>query len=211
MAAKIVVWGGEKGGGGKTTNIINVGCRLKEDEHKVLIVDVDPNKSASSWGVKAGDKGPAVVNITENLKDNVTKLKPHFDYILIDCEGSLNKTTLDAIKVADAVIIPYQPSPLDIWGNASLVELIEARQEITDGKPVAALLLNAYDKRNKISKITLESLKDHSIPLLPVRTSRLTDYVVTLVDGDSVVNLGDDNQASFETKQLTKSILELLA
>lgn len=211
MAAKIAVWAGEKGGGGKTTNIINVGCYLKEEGNKVLIVDVDPNKSASSWGVKAGEKGPAVVNITENLKDNVTKLKPHFDYILIDCEGSLNQTTLDAIKVTDAVIIPYQPSPLDIWGNASLVELIEARQQITEGKPAAALLLNAYDKRNKISKITLESLKDHVIPMLPVKTSRLTDYVVTLVDGDSVVNLGEDNQAAFETRKLTKAILELLA
>lgn len=210
MAAIVIAWMAEKGGVGKTTNVINVGSQLQKEGLNVLLVDADPNKSASSWSVHAGENAPAVVSVQANLKTDVTKLRQMFDYILIDCEGGLGKTTLDAMKIADAVIVPYQPSPLDVWGNDSLIELIKARQDVTDGKPYAALVVNAADKRTNISKRIQETLNEYDIPLLSTKTSRLVDYIETLIDGRSVVELGDDNQAAFEIRKLTKEIKALV-
>lgn len=208
MTAKVWAWLSEKGGVGKTTNVINVACQLMKQGHRVLIVDADPHKSATSWSTIAGESGPATVMVEKNLKNDVTKLRQMFDYILIDCEGTLNATAIDAMKVADLVIIPYAPSPLDVWGNHSLTDLIKSRQEVTGGLPKAAMVVNVADKRTKLSRTIRETLSEYDLPVLSAGTSRLTDYIETLIEGNSVVDLSEDNTAAFEIRKLTKELQE---
>ncbi len=208
MSAEVWAWLSEKGGVGKTTNVINVGCQLKEQGKNVLIVDADPHKSASSWSALAGENAPAVVIVEDNLKNDVAKLRQAFDYILIDCEGRLGDRTIDSMKIADLVVIPYAPSPLDVWGNDSLVELIQARQQVTEGLPKAAMLVNVADKRTTLSRTIKSTLAEYDLPVLKSSTSRLTDYIETLIEGKSVVNLGVDNKSAFEIRMLTKELQE---
>jgi len=210
MSARVWSWASEKGGVGKTTNVINVGCQLTRMGKDVLLVDADPHKSVASWSAMAGDKPnlPAVVELTGSLKNDIPKLRRRFNYILIDCEGTLNTTSMDALKVSDMMVVPYTPSALDVWGNHSLIELIQARQEVTDGKPQAVTILNMVDKRSRFHNEILETLSDYNMPVLKSRTSRLKAYVETMVEGDTVTALGEDNKATFEIKMLTKELLE---
>jgi chromosome partitioning protein len=208
MAARVWAWLSEKGGVGKTTNVINIGCQLAKMGKKVLLVDADPHKSITSWSTEAGETAPAVVMVEKNLKNDVTKLRQMFDYILIDCEGTLNATAIDAMKIADLVIVPYAPSPLDVWGNHSLTDLIKARQEVTGGLPKAAMVVNVADKRTKLSRTIRDTLGEYDMPVLKSGTTRLTDYIETLIDGRSVVELGEDNQAAVEVRKLTRELVE---
>lgn len=48
----------QKGGSGKTTTTVNVAAALGEAGHRVLVVDLDPQASASGWcGVRDGGSG----------------------------------------------------------------------------------------------------------------------------------------------------------
>lgn len=48
----------QKGGSGKTTTAVNVAAALGEKKRRVLIIDLDPQCSATSWlGLKNTDKG----------------------------------------------------------------------------------------------------------------------------------------------------------
>ena len=48
----------QKGGSGKTTSAVNLAAALGEQARHVLVLDLDPQASASSWlGVKDGGRG----------------------------------------------------------------------------------------------------------------------------------------------------------
>jgi len=53
---------------------------------------------------------------------------------------------LSAIKAADFILIPVQPSPYDIWAASDLVDLIKQRIEITDGRLQAAFVVSRVIK-----------------------------------------------------------------
>jgi chromosome partitioning protein len=38
--------------------------------------------------------------------------------------------SVSAIKCADVILIPVQPSPYDVWACEDLVDVIKARQEV---------------------------------------------------------------------------------
>ena len=50
------------------------------------------------------------------LKTYVDQMRPHYDYILIDCTPSLNMLPVNAFVAADSIIVPSQPRILSTKG-----------------------------------------------------------------------------------------------
>lgn len=51
------------------------------------------------------------------LRTYINAVKPHYDYILVDCMPSLGMMPINSLAAADSVIIPSQPSYLSAKGR----------------------------------------------------------------------------------------------
>jgi chromosome partitioning protein len=177
----------QKGGAGKTTIAINLAHSLQLEGHKVLLVDSDPQGSARDWNEEnEGGVIPVVGLDRETLPKDLAAISSGYDYVVIDGAPQIARLAAAAVKAADMVIIPCQPSPYDIWAAADLVDVIKARQDVTDGKPKAAFVVSRAIKNTKLGKEILEALDGYELPVFQSSTTQRVAYPTTAAEGKTV-------------------------
>lgn len=200
----------QKGGSGKTTIATNLAHALKLAEANVLLVDADPQGSARDWNEANGGQLLPVVGLDrETLPVDLKAIMSGYDFVVIDGAPQIAKLAAAAVKTADVVLIPVQPSPYDIWAAADLVEVIKARQDITEGKPAAAFVISRAIKHTKLSGEVTEALNGYGFPILPHGTTQRVIYPTSAASGQTVFS-EPNNPAIAEIEAIAKDILELL-
>ena len=186
--AKVIAILNQKGGSGKTTIAVNLTHALLHNHLKVALIDNDPQGSARDWNeMNHGALFPVIGMDRETLPKDLEAIKDNFDYVVIDGAPQITKLAAAAIKAADVILIPCQPSPYDIWACSDLVELIKARQEVTGGTPKAAFVVSRAIKGTLLSKEITEALAAYELPVLVSGTTQLVAYARTAAYGDTVL------------------------
>ena len=188
MKPPIVAVLNQKGGSGKTTLSTNLAVSLSRRGHKTLLVDTDPQGSARDWNEAAGDPLVPVIGLDrESLGKDLQALElTAYDYVLIDGAAKITRLSAAAIKAADAVLIPLQPSPYDVWACAELVELIKTRQEITGGEPKTAFIVTLAVNNTELANDVADALSGYDLPLFKSRINKRTDYPKSAASGHSI-------------------------
>lgn len=200
----------QKGGSGKTTVATNLAYALKQAGSKVLLIDSDPQGSARDWNEANGGQLLPVVGLDrETLPADLKAIQGGYDFVVIDGAPQIAKLAAAAVKVADVVIIPVQPSPYDIWAASDLVDLVKARQELTDGAPVAAFLISRAITNTKLSGEVSEALEGYGFPVMKNGTSQRVIYPTTASIGETVFSQ-PGNPAIAEIEAIAEEILEML-
>lgn len=201
----------QKGGSGKTTLATNLAHALKLSGERVLLVDADPQGSARDWNAANEGKLLSVVGLDrETLPVDLKGIESGYDWIVIDGAPQVAKLSAAAIKAADVVIIPVQPSPYDVWSTADLVELIKARQEVTGGKPKAVFLVSRAIRNSKLSREVGEALQGYGLPTLKAGTTQRVIYPTTASHGLTVMS-DPDCEAAMEIMAIVREIEAVVA
>ena len=150
---KIIATLNEKGGTGKTTIAINLAAALRRQGNCVVIVDADPQGTATDWraATRADIVMPAVVPVHrhQDLEGVIRAMQA--DYVLIDTPAKAAQMAAAVIRLADVALIVLQPSGPDVWATASTVKLIQSR--INAGSKIdAAFLVNRATANSRLSK-----------------------------------------------------------
>jgi chromosome partitioning protein len=94
----------------------------------------------------------SVVARERRLTQAIAPIKDRYEFIIIDCPPSLGLLTLNALTVADAVIVPLQCEFYAMEGMGHLMSTIElVRNHLNPALQVDGIVLTMYDKRNKLS------------------------------------------------------------
>lgn len=216
MKAKVIGVLSEKGGPGKTSTSTNVSSCLKVKHGlKVLLVDYDPQGSASSWAASRdkGDSDPGVIPVVTmgaTLARDLPKIAGSYDVVVIDGKPAIDPLMAAALKVADLVVIPVQPSPYDIWATEPTINLIKDRQEMADGKPIAVTLVSQAIPGTVLEGAIREQLASYGLPVLKAQTCKRQAYIKGVALGESVMDLSPNDPARQEIEAVTAEILDIL-
>lgn len=133
-----------KGGVGKTTTAVNLAATLAETT-RVLLVDADPQGSAS-WWVERSAKGIGFDLTQETNPDLLSKLRQIQNYglVVVDTPPALGSEALKTVvSTADYLVLPTPPAPMDL---AVLIETVKTA--VTPQKVAHRVLLTRVDPRS---------------------------------------------------------------
>ena len=115
-----------------------------------------------------------------------------------------------AVKASDVVLIPVRPSPADLWAVGDLVEVVRARQEITEGSPPAAFVVSSAIVGTNLSGQVAEALEGYEIPTLEGRTCQRIIYAESMITGSTVLDEDKGGKAAGEIEAIRRDMLDLL-
>lgn len=84
-----------------------------------------------------------------------------YDYIIIDCNPSLGLLTVNALSLAQSIIIPLEPSIFALDGIEQLINVIKLiKKKINPDLDIRGVLLTRVDGRTNIGKEFEKELKE---------------------------------------------------
>lgn len=217
MTAKIITVCNQKGGSGKTTVSMQLAGALARKKNKVLVVDADPQGTATRWAASADDANPfsaSVVGLSaasEKVHREVKKFVGDYDYIVIDCPPAADSPVPhSALLIADLALVPIIPSPLDLWASVGIRKVIENVSDINESL-TARLVINQCQPKTNLAKEALEVLREFGIPVCKNYLRQRTAYRQSAVFGQTVQDFGAKaKDAIKEIEALTKEVLSIL-
>ena len=97
----------------------------------------------------------------------------------------------------------------DAAAAADLVDVIQARQQITEGSPKAAFVISRAIKNTKLSGEVVEALAGYGLPVLENGTTQRVIYPTSASEGKTVFS-ERDSPAGDEIRAMAEELLELL-
>lgn len=162
----IIICGGIKGGGGKTTTAINIAIMRGLAGRDVLLVDADSvdNGNASDFSAIRDEvlESKHYTSIKLNGKaiaKEIPSLSDKFQDIIIDVGGQDSISQRASLTVADVFLVPVFPSSFDTWVVESVNHLVEEVKAINTNL-IAYCFLNRADTAGTQNDETAEILKD---------------------------------------------------
>lgn len=207
---KVIAVLNQKGGSGKTTIATHLARALQLSGKSVLLVDSDPQGSSRDWAAVREDNPVPVIAIDRPTIERDLKNVAQKDFVVIDGAPQASDLAISAIKVADLILIPVQPSPYDIWATSDLVDLIHQRIELTEGKLKAAFIISRAIKGTKIGADIRQALADYQLPVLTSTITQRVIYPTSAISGSTVLDDEPNGDAAKEINELLQEILSLL-
>ncbi len=207
--AKIVAVAQRKGGAGKTTLVAQIGVAWARQGLRVALLDVDPQGSLTAWAAVRRDAGrdeaPLIAAVQGwRLAVEIDRLRAAHDLLVIDTPPHAETDARVAVRAADLMLVPVQPSPMDLWATGATLDL--ARQE----KRRPLLVLNRLPARSSMIAFSRERIAREGLPLAATGLGNRTAFAASMAEGAGVVETEPAGAASQEVTALAAEIAGII-
>jgi chromosome partitioning protein len=210
VVAQVIAIVNQKGGAGKTTTAINLSAVLAESRARVLLIDADPQHTASDWSAMR-EKAPPFVLIAlpqPILHRDIPKLAADYDFVVIDGPPRNYEVTRSAIAAADLVIIPVQPSGADFWASRETVKLVQEAHAFKDTQK-SVFVVTRKKGQTALGRDIREALTTFDLPLLRTDIPDRIAYAEAITNGKTIIESQPRGPGAKDFRALLAEIQEL--
>jgi chromosome partitioning protein len=192
----------QKGGVGKTTIALHLAVGAELDGKPTVIIDLDPQASASTWKDLRDDEAPVVQPAQVNRLSVVLAEaeKQGAKLALIDTSPNSENSSLVAARAADLILIPCRPHLLDLKAIHSSIEIARL------AKRPFFVVVNAVPPRGSLGAEAKTAIASYAATVAPEHLSMRAAYYHCLVNGQAAQEYEPNGRAAEEATKLYKWI-----
>ncbi len=210
----LLTFASSKGGVGKSTTCAAVAAHLALAGERVLVLDLDQNRTLHRWSRRATINGLTVAAVEPSAFTTYCREQQDsgaFDHILIDLAGTREVTLLKALARADLVVIPAQASEPDMREALVIADDLRDVAE-TAGReiPYRVLLTKMFPLRTRVTEFAFAELERHKLPRFETVLIERAAYREMFFNGEPPT-ITEPNRAGAEIAALVREIRAIVA
>jgi chromosome partitioning protein len=201
----------QKGGTGKTTVAVHLAAAADAAGQRVLLVDMDPQRSASDWRRMRGTNSPGLIEAKSGtlFVASQTAQRTGVDLMVLDTRPTQDSDLTEAIRMADLCLLVLRPCFFDIKAIGRTLDMTRAM-----GKQAVVLINQAPAQREGREPPavleTVAALRKLGAPLAPVGLRARAAYQSAVGKGLVAQELAPQSAAAQEIDLLWTHIDRLL-
>ena len=202
---RVISLSAQKGGAGKTTIAVHLAVQAHRAGERVVLVDTDPQGSATAWArARSGDEPVIVAATTSQLNDVIAAARNDgMTLVILDTPPHAAPGAAAAAILADLMLVPVRPSALDIAASG-------ASAEIARRAKMAAFVLSACPARAPEIMESRKALELQGLPVLDAEIGERRAYSRAVSSGQAVVEFEPGGRAAHEISRLWNEILKVM-
>jgi chromosome partitioning protein len=183
-----IVIASPKGGAGKSTLTINLAGMLAARKQRVVVMDLDKQRSATGWLARRPVVLPKIVSRTEDA--DVAALRAFAPkWMVVDTQARLRRgDRAQLLARANVLIVPVNPSVFDIEATAKFLIKVQQDPNVQSGKVAIALIGIRTDSRTRIAKELASFFDQSGLPVIAYIPDSVL-YPGCANDGTSIFDL----------------------
>jgi chromosome partitioning protein len=206
MAGLVITIAQRKGGAGKTTLAAQLAVAWARQGARLALLDIDPQGSLAGWvDLRSARLGASAIGFdfaalpgwraAQWIEDRARRV----DLVVIDGPPHAETEAQIAVRAAGLVLIPVQPSPLDLWATQATLKM--ARDERR--RPL--VVLNRVPPRSGMTDRIAADLAEGA-PVAATRIGNRVALVRAMASGLGVVESESASHAAAEIAALAQEV-----
>lgn len=188
----------QKGGSGKTTLAVHTAVAATEAGESVVVIDTDPQKSATVWGDARSQEVPIVATAAASELGRVLEAadQERMTLAIVDTAPHAAPDATRIVRAVNLVAIPVRPTAFDIAAAGSAVDIVKA------AGVRAVFVLSACPFRSPEIAETRTVLAEYGLPIAPVEIIDRRAFARAVATGRAVTEFESDGKAATEIRAL---------
>ncbi|MFV0624669.1 ParA family partition ATPase [Sphingomonas sp. ac-8] len=189
----------QKGGAGKTTLSLHLAAAAQDAGRVSLIIDTDPQATASQWAAWRQDAPPEVIDSPPpRLAAKVAQAQGQgAQVIVIDTPPHADSAARAAVEVADLVLIPCRPSAFDLSAIQTTAKLVQLLR-----KPAFVVFTAGAPNAPRVYQEAGELVESFGTPPCPLVLPDRAAYRHASAEGRTVMEFEPDGKAADEVREI---------
>ncbi|CAH1655151.1 Chromosome (plasmid) partitioning protein ParA [Hyphomicrobiales bacterium] len=211
MEGRIITLAQQKGGSGKTTLAAHLAVAFARLGRAVAILDVDPQGSLGQWFERRETHfGPDAIDISFGTasgwgaRREARGFARNHDIVIVDTPPKSDVESRSAIEAADLVVVPVQPTQIDLWATDPTLQNI-ARE----GTP-SLIVLNRVVQRAGLTGEMIEAIQALGRDTAATSLGNRVAFAASIGRGLSVQEIEPAGKGAQEIAALTGEIHQRL-